>query len=67
MTDAPTILQVHDILNEADEWFEAVFMAAAGIGDRQQAAVFQRIAQAGRDKLAEAERTLDIIRKENSK
>ena len=56
------LIRVSDHLCEAADFCEAVFMAANGIDNRDETAVFQRLAEVAKSKIREAMSMIDGIR-----
>lgn len=58
MTMKP-LLDAANLLDEAQDFCEAVFMAAAGLQDSGETAVFQRIAEEARRRIQKAQDTIN--------
>ncbi|WP_157785543.1 hypothetical protein [Sinorhizobium fredii] len=56
------LIRAADTLHEASDFCEAIFMVAVNLEDREEVAVFQRLAQVAKDRVREAILTIDAIR-----
>ncbi|MCA1403672.1 hypothetical protein I6F26_03515 [Ensifer sp. IC3342] len=58
------LIEIADRLSEADDFCQAIFMAAFGLEDRDDTAVFQRLADIAKGKVGRARALVDEIRGE---
>ena len=63
MTKAPSLLNVSDLMSVASHLVEAVFMAAADLGDKGQAEAIQQVCILAKTHLSEAGLILEDVRK----
>ncbi|PDT47469.1 hypothetical protein CO661_12065 [Sinorhizobium fredii] len=56
------LIKAYDRLSEAEDFCQAIFMAAAGLEDAEDSSVFQRLAEVAKDKIREAMSIISEVR-----
>lgn len=63
MSASHNLLGATDLLSIANSLMEAVYMAAATLGDQDQTEAIQQVCQAAQHRLSEASQIIDTVRK----